>query len=201
MKLSEELRISMVVFIVVVLVASTVMYVGFTPRERFFQIYVLGEDGKAERYYPNDDPNVKVGTPVRWFIGVQNSMGRAEYVSIRVKLGNETTLAPSSENCTAANLPTLVEYHKALTDGETWLFTFNWAISEISQEGETTYITLDVNGDPIASKIDVREGLSNRLIFELWSYNEASNDFEFGWTDIGEKRCAWVQMWFNIAKT
>jgi hypothetical protein len=40
-------------------------------------------------------------------------------------------------------------------------------------------------------------GYNFRLIFELWTWNTDSANFQFGWFAPVEIRVAWLQLWFN----
>jgi len=107
-------------------------YVAVTPRskEQFFQLYVLGETRRAERYYPENNLNISVGRLVRWYLGVTNFMGSVQYVVIKVKLGNSTTRTPDNVNCMPSPRPVLVELGRVLMNSETWEFPFAWIIRE-----------------------------------------------------------------------
>ena len=59
--------------------SETLVYVVTIPRprDRFFQLYVLGSNGSVGDYYPNNNPNIYIGEQVEWYLGVTNNMGTA----------------------------------------------------------------------------------------------------------------------------
>jgi len=82
--------------LMLIVVACTPLVTAFLPRtgEPFLALALLGEEGMAEHYYPQDDPNIPVGDAVHWTLYLYNHMGAAQYVAVRVKLLNATTTAP-----------------------------------------------------------------------------------------------------------
>jgi hypothetical protein len=179
-------------------------YVALTPRpkERFFQLYALGENRMAEHYYPNDDSTIPLDTPVKWFLGVTNFMGSVQYVAIKVKLSNSTLAPPDETEAKPAPVPVLFEFSKVLSNNETWEFPFTWSIKEIQVVGDMIYVAhLTINGETITvSGIGAEHGHNLRLIFELWSFNTDEGRFVFGWYASQERRCAWLQLWFNVTR-
>jgi len=200
-KLSEDMKRALTIFISATIVFSTLAYVAVTPRpkEQFFQIYVLGETKKAERYYPNNNPNIAVGQVVKWYVGATNFMGSVQYVLIRVKLGNSTIKAPDDTYHAPSPGPMLSEFKRILMNNETWEFLFTWVIREISANGEGIRPTVfEINGVRIQNS-DVRasKGHNFRVFFELWTLDPQSESLVFGWRTAAERRVAWLQVWFN----
>ena len=70
-KITEERKRFVTIFITSILIYSTIAYVSTTPRpkEQFFQLYILGENKMAERYYPNNNPNISPNTTVQSYNG------------------------------------------------------------------------------------------------------------------------------------
>jgi len=206
-RLSEDMRRALVIFISATIIFSMLAYVAVTPRpkEQFFQLYVLGETRMAERYYPDDNPNIPVGRSVQWYLGTTNFMGSIEYVVIKVKLGNSTIKAPDDVNYLPSPAPVLMEFRRVLMDNETWEFPFAWIIGEIVEDGNTTRATVLVvnvkNGVEVRrGNVSALNGHNFRVIFELWTLDPASEDLIFGWRTGGERRAAWLQVWFNATK-
>ena len=69
-------RVLIAVFITLIIVLETVVYIATTPRpgEQFFQLYVFGANQMAADDYPNNDPNVRLGESVRWYVDVTSSL-------------------------------------------------------------------------------------------------------------------------------
>jgi len=194
-------RVWVMVFIVLFIVFETVAYVSTTPRptEQFFQLYVLGANRLAADYYPNDDPNIRLGDAVPWYLGVSNFMGSVQLVALRVKLGNQTIQSPNDQNATASQAPVVMELQRVLQDNETWEFPFVWRILNATSTGGVTRILgLMVNNQtyPLVG-VEARDGYDFRFIIELWTWSVDSNAFQFGWYAGPEQRVAWLQVWFN----
>ena len=56
--------------LVVVLVVCAPVALAYLPRrgEPFMALALLGEEGMAEHYYPDDDPSIEVGEEVSWTV-------------------------------------------------------------------------------------------------------------------------------------
>jgi len=179
-----------------------VAYVATTPRpkEQFFQLYVLGANRLLSDYYPNDDPNIGVGDLVRWHVGVTDSMGSVQLVVIRVKLGNQTTMPPDDLEAQPSPAPLITEFRRFVQDNETWEMPFFWQIVNADMLGRSTRILeMQINNEtcqvPDVAAVD---GHNFRLILELWTWETQSGAMQFGWLSGGERRVAWVQVWFNM---
>jgi len=199
-KVSEERKRFLAIFMVSILIYSTITYVSTTPRpkEQFFQLYALGETRMVEKYYPNDNSTIPSGTPVKWFLGVTNCMGSVEYVIIKAKLGNQTLQQPNETNVTPANIPTLIEFSRVLLDNETWETSFAWKIMNVDMRGEMAFLTLNINNKTITVQdIGAKDGRNFRIIFELWTLDKETENLIFGWKTQRQHRAAWLQIWFN----
>lgn len=159
---------------------------------------LLGEEGMAEHYYPEDDPNIEVSEEVHWTLYLYNHMGEAQYVAVRVKLLNSKILAPNSTSRNPSPAPVVYEVRRVLLDNETWLYPFSWSVEEIEVIGDLLQIDLlSVNGDLFQTSVFTEDGNNFRMVLELWVYDEGLNEFRFGWSSGNELRCAWNQIWFN----
>ncbi|MGA2626680.1 MAG: DUF1616 domain-containing protein [Candidatus Bathyarchaeia archaeon] len=198
----QNRRTLIAVFIVLAIIAETGVYVVNTPRpsEQFFQIYVLGKNRLAANYYPQNNTNLHVASNVPWFVGVTNSMGEVQFVEVRVKLGNQSTTAPSDTSATPSSAPELTAFDRFLSDNETWEFPFVWSImNATSNSGSTQILMVQVNNETYhVSDWSASNGYNFRLILELWVWQPGMNSFEFGWSSNGEPRTAWLQLWFNM---
>lgn len=167
--------------------------------EPFFALAVLGEEGMAELYYPGDAPNIEVGEEAHWILYLYNHMGEAQYVAVRAKLLNSTVLAPNSTTLFQSPSPTIYETRRIIRDNETWLHPFDWSLLNVSRDGDSTIIEgLMINGEPFKTNVIGKNVYNFRLVFELWTYDEKSQDLIFGWVSNESYRCAWNQIWFNV---
>lgn len=198
--MSEDKKRAIVVFISTLLIFTMITYIAVTPlpKERFFQLYALGETRLAERYYPNNDTNILTDAPVKWYLGTTNFMGSTQLAVIKAKLGNQTLSSPNETEATPAPLPILIEFQKVLQNNETWEFPFIWKITNTTKVGNLTYLTLNINGiETNIAEVGAKDGYNYRLIFELWTLDIESNDIIFGWKASTQRRTAWLQLWFN----
>jgi hypothetical protein len=44
-------------------------------------------------------------------------------------------------------------------------------------------------------------GSQFRFVFELWFFDESSNDLAFSWQSMGVQHAVWTQIWFNATQT
>ena len=199
---SRDRRILIVVFFTLLVVFEMIAYVATTPRphEQFFQLYVLGANRMASDYYPNNNPEIGVGEPVTWYLGVSNFMGTVQLASIRVKVSNQTIAPPDDQQGLESPAPVVTDFARYLQDNETWETPFIWTISNASlSDGYTRILVLQINNETYQiPDWSASNGHNFRLIFELWTWQTDSNGFEFGWTTNGEHRIAWLQIWFNM---
>ena len=190
------------VCLVLVLAVCSPLVLAYLPSrdEPFFALAVLGEEGMAEHYYPDDDPQIEVGEEVNWTLYLYNHMGKAQYVAVRVKFLNSTMLAPNSTSVSPSPAPVVFEVRRVLLDNETWLFPFFWAVLDVEQIDDFLEIrSLYLNDEVIDTHTIAMQGYSFRVIFELWVYDKDFEDLRFGWVNGDEMRCTWNQIWFNVA--
>jgi uncharacterized membrane protein len=189
------------VFIILIIVCETGAYLATTPRatEHFFQFYLLGRNGNMTDYYPQGDPNLRVGSNVEWTVGVQNYMGSVQLVEIRVKLANETISPPDDVNYAPSSARELMSFNQFLLDNGTWQFPFIWSITNASTiSGSTRILTIRINNQTYqTSDWSANNGYNFRLIFELWTWQAESNAFVFDFGSNGGHRTAWLEVWFN----
>lgn len=190
---------------VAIIVASIGAYAYLypPPSDRFLAMWVLGTNGLAEHYYPNDDPNLKPGENVNWTLGVYNHMGTVEYVVVRVKLLNSTLPGPDGLTGTPSPASPLLELRRVLIDNETWSLPFSWEILALAHKGESLSITrMTVQQIPFGGTlVSAVSGANFRFVFELWFYDETTNDLAFSWQAIGSTHAVWTQIWFNATET
>jgi len=197
----KALFLTILVISSMVVASATWIYLNPRPVEPFFALGILGEEMMAEHYYPGDNSSIKLGDSVKWHVTLYNHMGSAQYVSIRAKLLNATTPPPDEMNHTASAVPSFREIRRVLADNETWTFPFYWSVEGVSwSNGSLRIAALKLNNITIAQGLSTaaRHGHNFRIVLELWSYSNQTSGFQFGWSSGGERRSAWVQIWFNL---
>ncbi|MFB0569122.1 MAG: hypothetical protein ACETV0_05855 [Nitrososphaeria archaeon] len=199
----HDLALFFTILIVSSIVAASVTWLYLNPRpvEEFFALGVLGENMMAEHYYPGDDPRIGPGELVQWHVTLYNHMGSAQYVSVRVKLLNQTTPPPDDMNHTPSSVPFFKEIAHVFVDNETWVFPFYWSVENVSWSGGSAKITaVNLNNVTITQGLDTtaQDGYNFRIVLELWAYGNETTGFQFGWRSGEEVRSAWNQIWFNL---
>jgi len=199
---TENRRRLLVVFLTSLIVFETIAYVAVTPRpgEQFFQLYVLGANRLLSDYYPDGDPDIRVGELVKWYVGVTDFMGTVQLVGLRLKLGNQTISPPNDLEATPSPAPLVAEFWRFIQNNETWEMPFFWQIvNGDAVGGSTRVLALQINNEtyPVLGPTAVN-GYNFRLIIELWTWEAQSTTLQFGWSASGERRVAWAQVWFNM---
>jgi uncharacterized membrane protein len=92
---------------------------------------------------------------------VENHQGSVESYQLLVKVGNQSTVV---SNATYANAPVLATFWRILRENETWTFPMNLIVNHAEN--------------------------NTRIIFELWSYDVPSYNYEY--TGL------WDQIWLNV---
>ena len=204
MNLDDWYLIWVSICIGLVIVAFSPLVMAYIPkgREQFFALAVLGEEGMAEQYFPNDDINIEIGEQVRWQIYLYNHMGKARYVSVKFKILNSTMISANSTLCSASVAPMIYEVRKVLLDDEALIFPLQWSLQNITTYMNITSIDrIIMNEKVIQTYVEAKNERTFRIVIELWVYEMEQGDFIFGWTSGKETRCAWNQIWFNTTTT
>jgi len=157
---------------------------NFWPRyeSRFFELGLLGSAKRAEQYYPNDDSVLNVGSQVNWHLYVHNHMGSYQNVIVRVKLLNSTMELPNDREHKPSPFSFFVEFPLSLSINETLLVPFSWSILEaISQNDSIIIKRLILNDQVFEVHVPASSDSFFRMVFELWVYDQASQEFTFAW--------------------
>jgi hypothetical protein len=202
---AQNRRSLLAVFVTVLIVLEMVAYVATTPRprEQFFQIYVLGSNRLAADYYPNDDPNIRPGDQVHWYVGATDFMGTVQLVAIRVRLGNQTINPPDDQQALPSPAPMVTEFRRFIQNNETWEFPFVWQIVDARVAGDSVYISeFQINNQTYTLQdSSALNGHNFRVIIELWTWDADNAALQFGWQSGTERRVAWLQVWFNATSS
>lgn len=166
--------------------------------EYFFELGLLGREGKAEIYFPDDNPIVKIGTSMSWQIYIHNHMGREQDVSIRIRILNSSMQAPDDREHEPSPEPSFWEIPVSLLVDETVLVPFSWSIWDAAYDNGTVVNGLIVNGEFVEVDVDSVPNSRFRIVFELWVYDEASDEYLFGWYSRDEFYSASLYMWFEL---
>ena len=182
------------------LIVSIYVVSTYWPRyeDYFFELGLLGKEGKAEGYFPDDNSTVFIGTPMSWLIYVHNHMGSEQDVSIRVKILNSTMQAPDDREHEPSPELCVLEIPISLSVDETMLVPYSWSILDSEYQNGTVIKAVIVNSDFIDVNV---EDYSDRfrVVFELWVYDSSINEYVFGWYSKGEFYSASIYIWYNLS--
>ena len=196
----QEYKLIIIIGLLISLLIASVYVVSlYWPKyeEYFFELALLGEDGMAENYFPDDNSSIYLGTPVFWYIYLHNHMGADEKVVVRVKILNSTMLAPDDQgHIPSFELP-VMSVPVSLSVDETVLVPFSWSVLDIDYQNGTILKELIVNNENF--KFNVRSQDDKfRIVFELWVYDQETSDYIFRWSSKGEFYSASIYMWFEL---
>ena len=166
--------------------------------EFFFELGLLGKEGKAESYFPGDNSSIYLDTQMSWLIYVHNHMGSEQEVSIRVKILNSTMEAPDDREHEPSPEPYFLEIPVSLSVDETVLVPYSWSVLDAEYQNGTVINELVVNDESVEVDIKSFSDGRFRIVFELWVYDQASDEFIFGWYSKGEFYSASIYMWFEF---
>jgi uncharacterized membrane protein len=166
--------------------------------EPFMALAILGKDGMAKNYYPENNSDLEKNEKLIWNIFLYNHMGKSQYISLKVKITNSTTSPPNSTICEPSHAPTTYEILRVIQDNETLVSPLSWMIKNSSKKDEFVKLEkISFNNEIVEVDAVSKKGYNFRIIVELWIYNKESKEFQFGWKYGEETRCAWNQIWFN----
>jgi len=201
----HNLRRLIPLFLTFLILFEAAAYTAITPRpqEKFFELYVLGPNKLASSYYPHNSSFITIGEPVTWYLEVHNEMGSIQFIDLRIKLGNETISPPNDTTASPSPAPLVTEIKRFIPDNATWELPFIWQILNFTTSsrgyshvqfmiGNTTYSLENAPG------CSSHNSCKFRLIFELWTWNIASDSFQMGWGNGAQQEIAWLQLWFNL---
>jgi len=193
-------------FITLLILFELASYLTAIPvaRDQYFQMYLLGANETPANYYPGNSSNLHVRELLQWHLGVVNSMGSLQYVSIRVRLGNQTIMPPNDTTGIPSQAPLVMSLERFVQDNETWQTSFDWYILNSTRNSAGLIYVSQLMIDNVTYTLANPLSCSKtgpcvfRLIFELWTWNVSLAQFQFGWSNGDERRTAWLEFWFSL---
>ena len=168
--------------------------------ERFFELGLLGRNGRAEDYFLGDDSTVQINSNLPWYLYVRNRMGSEQLILIRVTLINSTMQTPNDTSHEPSLQSALTEFPLSLARNETVVLPFTWKITETQFVNDAIRVRQVMINDlpPIDTDISSSDN-KFALVFELWVYHPSTGRYEFSWETESEPRSASVYIWFDLA--
>jgi uncharacterized membrane protein len=200
--LKKHKPIFAIVAVFLALIIAVAVVSSFWPKyeAQFIELGLLGKDGTAKGYYPNDNPTLNTDSQVNWYIYIHNHMANSQNITVRVKLLNSTMQAPNDTEHEPSPFASVAELPLLLPVNDTQLIPFSWSISEaISQNGSIVIKSLMLNGQTVRVDVPAVSNSSFSIVFELWVYDQSSHEYRFGWESGKGFFSASVNMWFNVS--
>jgi hypothetical protein len=180
------------------LVYSSVAYYSLSrpPSQEFMAWGVFSPGGTLSNYFSGAGANVTMGEILNWHFAITNQMGSIQFVQVVYRLGNSTSASP---NATASGdaVPQLGNISIFIPNARTALVNFTWTITSKEASGSTVFINMTINGQQVYPSVSAVGGQKFRFFFELWTYDVASNSFQYGYRGQNSRVGVPLQVWFN----
>ncbi len=184
------------------LISFTIIYASVTffllsPRasQPFIGFGVYSAEGTLSDYFPGSGFSVTTNETLSWHFQVANRMGSIQWTRVVFRIGDLNTTSPSE--LVPASVPEVGTIERFIADDDTAAINFTWRILSKNQTNGT--ILVQINNNPASwSQVGVSGGQAFRFMFELWTYNLDSGEFQYGWTSGGSVYGSWLQVWFDV---
>ena len=165
---------------------------------RFLELGVLGKNKMATAYFEDDDSALGIGSQLNWFIYIYNHVGTSQKVIIKVKILNSTMLLPDDQKNQPSPYDSFVELPISMFANQTLLVPFSWGIMNASSIGNQISIDhLLVNNQAVEVTVSDSANSFFRIVFELWVYDNTSEQYSFGWASGDDFSSASIYMSFK----
>jgi len=179
------------------LVYSSIAYYSLSrpPVQEFMAWGVFSSTGSLSNYFSGAGANVTIGETLNWHFAVTNQMGSIQYVQVVYRLGNSTSAYPNAT--VPGSVPQLGNSSIFIPNAQTALVNFTWVISSRNSVSGMVFITMTINGQQVSPSVGALSGQRFRFFFELWTYDVASNSFQYGYKGQNSRVGVPLQVWFN----
>ena len=192
--------VGLIVLLTIIVAAISRFWPAY--EEEFIELGLLGMDNTAERYLPNTDSILEVGSLINWQIYIHNHMMDVKDISVRVKLVDSTLQLPNDKENEPASSPSLTQFPLSLSVNETKLIPFSWGVTEVDyQNGSVGIKKLMINDQAIDVNVSRSTSSKYYVIFELWVYDPVSQLYTFGWVSEGKLSSASLYVGFRMTSS
>ncbi len=180
------------------LVYSSIAYYSLSPppAQEFMAWGVFSPSGTLSNYFSGAGANVTRGETLNWHFAVTNQMGSIQYVQIVYRLGNSTSPNPNA-TVPGNTVPQLGNSSIFIPNAQTAIVNFTWVITSRNTVDGLVFITMTINGQLVSPSVGAVAGQRFRFFFELWTYDLASNSFQYGYKGQNSRVGVPLQVWFN----
>ena len=182
------------------LVYSSVAYYSLSrpPSQEFIAWGIFSPSGSLSNYFSGAGANVPVGQTLDWHFAITNQMGSIQYVKVIYRLANSTSPNPNA-TVPASIVPQLGNSSVFIPNGRTAFVNFTWSVTSKSSQGGMIFINMRINGQQVSPPVGAVGGQRFRFFFELWTFDIASNSFQYGYKGQSSRVGVPLQVWFNSA--
>ena len=166
------------------------------PAQEFMAWGVFSPGGSLSNYFSGSEANVTVGKSLSWHFAVTNRMGSIQYVKIVYRLGNSTSVSPNA-TVSGDAVPQLGNSSIFIPNEQTALMNFTWSIASSISRGGLIFLNMTINGNQVTTSVGAVGGQRFRFFFELWTFDVASNSFQYGYKVQNSRVGVPLQVWFN----
>jgi len=193
--------IFILIFILIIIILIIAAIGTFWPKyeEEFIGLGLLGKNKTAEGYYPDDNPNLEIGSNVDWYIYVENHFGKSNDILIKIKLLNSEMELPDDKEGRASPIMAFTEFPLSLSMDEQLLIPLSWSIYEADNQNSLSVIKKLIINDEIVQLSPV-SSLDSRftMVLEIWVFDPISQEYYFGWEDGSRLSSASTYIHFNV---
>jgi hypothetical protein len=157
---------------------------------------VFSPSGSLSNYFSGSEANVTVGKSLNWHFAVTNRIGSIQYVQIVYRLGNSTSASPNA-TVSGDAVPQLGNSSIFIPNEQTALMNFTWSIASRISRGGLILLNMTINGKQVTTSVGAVGGQRFRFFFELWTFDVASNSFQYGYKGQNSRVGVPLQVWFN----
>ena len=157
---------------------------------------VFSPGGSLSNYFSGSEANVTVGKSLSWHFAVTNRMGSIQYAQIVYRLGNSTSASPNA-TVSGDAVPQLGNSSIFIPNEQTALMNFTWSIASRISRGGLIFLNMTINGKQVTTSVGTVGGQRFRFFFELWTFDVASNSFQYGYKVQNSRVGVPLQVWFN----
>jgi Protein of unknown function (DUF1616) len=168
--------------------------------EQFIELGLLGRNKMAEDFFQNSNSTVTVNSQNDWYIFIHNHMENSQNILIKVKLLNSTMEIPDDQEHKPSPYASFAEFPISLSNNETLLFPFSWSITGLDYVGGSVVLRqMMINEATTNINVTTSSTSYFQMVFELWVYNNSSEEYDFGWTSGEGFSSASLHIGFRVA--
>lgn len=196
--MQRRLLVFLLLFASFSLVYSSIAYYSLSrpPAQSFMAIGVFSSAGSLSDYFSGHQANVTPGQTLSWHFAITNQMGSIQYAEVVYRLANGTGMSPNATN--PSPVKELGNSSIFVPNAQTGMLNFTWTITSTSSRAGLLFANITINGQPFSPIVGAVGGLKFRFFFELWTFDVASNSFQYGYKGQTSRVGVPLQVWFNI---